>query len=83
MKKQELIHMHGLLAQVAQFCEEDLDPDLERYYEMETRPTSINQSKNNHIEAVVTLSKSITEALNYHDVASGDSFPSAVQTSRS
>ncbi|WP_089383794.1 UPF0058 family protein [Halorubrum vacuolatum] len=61
MKKQELIHLHGLLAEVRKQCEfwgEDLD--LDSYQELGVKPTSIHKSKTDHKAAVFELTKGIT-----------------------
>lgn len=64
MRKQALIHCHGLVDEVARFCVEDgLDLDLDAYRAVGTRPTSIHHSKGDHAEAVSALAESITEAL--------------------
>ena len=65
MKKQELIHLHGLLAEVGNFYEEsesDTIP-LGKYEELGVRPTSIHKSKTDHKAAVFALAGGITTAL--------------------
>ena len=54
MKKQELIHLHGLLAEVEEQCSawHDGDIDLTAYENMGVRPTSIHKSKTDHKAAV-------------------------------
>lgn len=65
MKKQELIHLHGLLAEVRDQCEawESNSLDLEDYNEMGVRPTSIHKSKTDHKAAVFELAKGITGSM--------------------
>ena len=64
MRKQELIHLHGLFSEIASHCTDNgVDVDREDYRELGTRPTSIQHSKTDHGEAVFTLTKSITSAL--------------------
>jgi hypothetical protein len=65
MKKQELIHLHGLLAQVRDHYEETRDAavDHETYDELGVRPTSIHKSKTDHKEAVFALADGITGEL--------------------
>ncbi|WP_144902141.1 UPF0058 family protein [Halobellus captivus] len=65
MKKQELIHLHGLLAEVHTQVEmwEDDDVSLEAYNELGVRPTSIHKSKTDHKAAVFKLVKGITSSL--------------------
>ncbi|MFB6222938.1 MAG: UPF0058 family protein [Haloarcula sp.] len=63
MKKQELIHLHSLLAQVQHHYELESDSDVEHdlYTEFGVKPTSIHKSKTDHKEAVFALAKGLTE----------------------
>ena len=65
MKKQELIHLHGLLAEVRTVCEEwdDTDITTEAYDDLGVRPTSIHRSKTDHKSAVFALVDGITGGL--------------------
>jgi len=65
MRKQELIHLHGLLATVREFCEEDLGETVDRaqYSELPIQPTSIHKSKADHQEAVAALATDIVDGL--------------------
>jgi hypothetical protein len=65
MRKQELIHLHGLLATVTDFCEEDLGRPVEgdRYDELAIEPTSIHRSKSDHQEAVFALADDVVAEL--------------------
>ncbi len=62
MKKQELIHLHGLLAEVGNHFEErDEEPiTLDKYDSLGVRPTSIHKSKTDHKAAVFALVDAIT-----------------------
>ncbi|SIR72478.1 hypothetical protein SAMN05421858_3439 [Haladaptatus litoreus] len=62
MKKQELIHLHGLLSEVRDRFERQTDSplDFSNYTNQTTRPTSIHHSKNDHREAVLTLANGLT-----------------------
>ncbi|WP_049895280.1 MULTISPECIES: UPF0058 family protein [Halopiger] len=62
MKKQELIHLHGLLAEVSNQCAEwdNCEIDLEEYESLGIRPTSIHKSKTDHKAAVFALAGGIT-----------------------
>ncbi|QSW99483.1 UPF0058 family protein [Haloterrigena alkaliphila] len=62
MKKQELIHLHGLLAEVSNQCAEwdDCQIDLDEYESLGIRPTSIHKSKTDHKAAVFALAGGIT-----------------------
>ncbi|WP_121741895.1 UPF0058 family protein [Natronorubrum halophilum] len=63
MKKQELIHLHGLLAEVSNQCAawEDCKIDLEEYESLGIRPTSIHKSKTDHKAAVFAIAGGITK----------------------
>lgn len=65
MRKQELIHLHGLLSEVEDLYEQRTSStiDLEEYESMGVRPTSIHRSKTDHKAAVFALSSGITEAM--------------------
>lgn len=64
MKKQELIHLHGLLAEVSKaYTREGGQLGLTDYDALGVRPTSIHKSKTDHKAAVFALSKCITEEL--------------------
>ena len=62
MKKQELIHLHGLLAEVSNQCAEwdDCQIDLGEYESLGIRPTSIHKSKTDHKAAVFAIATGIT-----------------------
>ncbi|MFB6112521.1 MAG: UPF0058 family protein [Halodesulfurarchaeum sp.] len=62
MKKQELIHLHGLLAEVGNYYETVASDDLEldEYESLGIRPTSIHKSKTDHKTAVFALADGIT-----------------------
>lgn len=57
MKKQELIHTHGLIAQIQTHCEDENELNIQtpEYEELGVKPTSIHKSKTDHKEAVLTL----------------------------
>jgi len=69
MKKQELIHLHGLLAEVSTHCTatDDMIIDLDSYDALGVRPTSIHQSKTDHKRAVFALAEGITSGLNVEE----------------
>ena len=62
MKKQELIHLHGLLAEVSNQCAawDNCQINLEEYESLGIRPTSIHKSKTDHKAAVFALAGGIT-----------------------
>lgn len=70
--KQEYIHLHGLLKEVGDYAEEELDTpyeeleDVEKYQlyeELGVKPTAIHKNKSDHEEAVFLLADSITDLL--------------------
>lgn len=64
MKKQELIHLHGLLAEVSNhYTQEGGELTLDDYEELGVRPTSIHKSKTDHKAAVFALARCVTEAM--------------------
>lgn len=69
MKKQELIHLHGLLAQVQNHYEQQTGNDVEhdRYVTLGVQPTSIHKSKTDHKDAVFALAKGITDEMTAHE----------------
>ncbi len=62
MKKQELIHLHGLLAQVQSHYEQETGDviDHDEYATLGVQPTSIHKSKTDHKAAVFALAHGIT-----------------------
>lgn len=60
MKKQELIHLHGLLSEVRGEYEEELD--LSEYNAFGVQPTSIHRSKTDHKKAVFKLADGLTDS---------------------
>jgi len=77
MKKQELIHLHGLLAEVSSHVEarNETELSLEEYESLGVRPTSIHKSKTDHKEAVFELAGGITGAMT--DGAETEQVPAA------
>ena len=65
MKKQELIHLHGLLAEVGNHFEkrDGEQITLDEYDSLGVRPTSIHKSKTDHKAAVFALSEAITSGM--------------------
>ena len=64
MKKQELIHLHGLLAEVSKhYAQTEGEISLESYRKLGVRPTSIHKSKTDHKAAVFALSRCITDEM--------------------
>ncbi|RCV63195.1 hypothetical protein C5S53_15215 [Methanophagales archaeon] len=56
MKKEELIHLHMLLAQLKRYCEEnDLNCDFSKYNEMDISPFQVHRSKEDHKQAIFLL----------------------------
>ena len=65
MKKQELIHLHGLLAQVQNHYEAESGSEVEHdeYAELGVKPTSIHKSKTDHKAAVFAIVNGITSEI--------------------
>jgi len=65
MKKQELIHLHGLLAQVQNHYEQETGQPVEHdeYTTLGVQPTSIHRSKTDHKAAVFALARGITSEM--------------------
>ena len=65
MKKQELIHLHGLLAEVGNHFEQCTGESLplDQYESMGVRPTSIHRSKTDHKAAVFALAGGLTDSM--------------------
>lgn len=65
MKKQELIHVHGLLAAVRNQYEErsGRTVDLSEYEQTGVKPTSIHHSKTAHQEAIFALVGCLTDTM--------------------
>jgi hypothetical protein len=65
MKKQELIHLHGLLAQVQDHYENRTGNTVEHdeYLDQSVRPTSIHKSKTDHKAAVFALADGLCDEL--------------------
>lgn len=65
MKKQELIHLHGLLAEVRNHYETSIGTEIddEDYQTLGVRPTSIHKSKTDHKAAVFALASGITSEM--------------------
>jgi hypothetical protein len=65
MKKQELIHLHGLLDQVQNHYEKQTGDTVEhdKYTSLGVRPTSIHKSKTDHKAAVFAIANGITSEM--------------------
>lgn len=64
MKKQELIHLHGLLYEIREdlnSSDEGFSVEESDYEELGTRPTTLHASINDHERAVLVLGKELAE----------------------
>lgn len=68
MKKQELIHLHGLLSEVRSECADRGDLDLNEYESFGVQPTSIHRSKTDHKTAVFKLADGLTTSFETEQV---------------
>ena len=56
MKKEELVHLHMLLAQFKKYCEENgLDCDFSKYERLDISPFQVHRSKEEHKHAILVL----------------------------
>jgi hypothetical protein len=56
MKKEELIHLHMLLAQLKKYCvENSLDCDFSKYNDLGISPFQVHRSKEEHKQAIFVL----------------------------
>jgi hypothetical protein len=56
MKKEELVHLHLLLAQLKKYCEENgVDCDFTKYNALGISPFQVHRSKEEHKQAVFVL----------------------------
>lgn len=56
MKKEELVHLHMLLAQLKKYCEESgIGCDFEKYNELDISPFQVHRSKEEHKQAIFVL----------------------------
>jgi hypothetical protein len=65
MRKEELLHIHMLLAQFKKYCEEDgLISDLRKYDALRISPFEVHRSKEEHKRAIFILCTELVAALN-------------------
>jgi len=78
MKKQELIHLHTLLAEVANYCQdEEMSLDLSAYQAQDTHPMAISHAKDDHEVAVLALAGGIASSLDRQAGEEGDVVPAS------
>lgn len=63
MRKQELVYVHGLLAELREFYEEATGESIPapEYDAMDVKPTSIHKGKPEHEAAVFALASAMAE----------------------
>jgi hypothetical protein len=69
MEKEELIHLHMLLAQFKKYCEDKgLDCDFSRYNQLNISPLQVHRSKEEHKQAIFLLGTALASmaAMNNH-----------------
>lgn len=70
MKKEELVHLHMLLAQLKKFCEQHgLDCDFSKYQELEISPFQVHRSKDEHKQAIFVLGTELASMAAKHNYA--------------
>lgn len=67
MKKQELIHLHGLLLEVQKHCTPEAD--LSEYESLGIGASSIYRHKSEHREAAFALIEAINDDLHHEQTA--------------
>lgn len=56
MKKEELVHLHMLLAQFKKFCEGNgMNGDFSKYDRLDISPFQVHRSKEEHKQAILVL----------------------------
>lgn len=56
MKKEELVHLHMLLAQFKKYCEKNgVNYDFSKYETLEISPFQVHRSKEEHKQAIFVL----------------------------
>ena len=70
MKKEELVHLHMLLAQLKKFCEQHgLDCDFSKYQELDISPFQVHRSKDEHKQAIFVLGTELASMAAKHNYA--------------
>ncbi|MBN1455762.1 MAG: UPF0058 family protein [Methanomicrobia archaeon] len=65
MRKEELVHIHILLVQFKNYCEENgLVSDLTKYTALKISPFEMHRSKEEHKRAIMILCTELVAALN-------------------
>lgn len=65
MKKQSLIHVHGLLATTEAHLEDErgITVEYDAYADVDVSPTSIHRSKGSHKRAVLAYVEDVADAV--------------------
>lgn len=63
MKKEELVYLHVLLAQLKKYFEDNIDSHFPRYEELNITPFQLYRMKNDHEAAIFVLSIELVRAL--------------------
>jgi len=67
MKKDEVVHLHMLLAQCKKFCEQHgLDCDFSKYQELDISPFQVHRSKDKHKQAIFVLGTELASMATKH-----------------
>ena len=76
MKKEELVHLHVLLAQLKRYCEENEADDFRNYNELDISPFKVHRSKEDHKQAVFVLvaelNYNLPNAIKHYNEKHGD-----------
>ncbi len=66
MQKEELIHLHSLMAELKDYVDEkedEIDADFEEYQTLETSPVHVHRSKSEHKHAIFVLGEELNESV--------------------
>lgn len=76
MRKQELVHLHTLLGEIANYWEEEgVRLELAEYHAQDTHPMAISRSKDEHETAVLALADDLTTSVTHETDGDSDEVP--------
>lgn len=77
MKKEELVHLHILLAQFKRYCEENhLGADFNNYTALDIPPLQVHRNKEEHKRAILVLATELAVSLQETNKQSKNENPS-------
>lgn len=76
MRKQELVHLHALLAEIANYWESEGVPlELSEYHAQDTHPMAITRPKDDHETAVLALADDLAGSVTQEPTADSGEVP--------